>query len=209
MMRICECWDKKEGNFMIFRHFFCYAALLTAFTCLGPVAHADSWMPLKPSVTYESAAQDARFVVTSTARPEGSLFSSGAMYVKKTDSGAENWIKLWDASLQNHPVTALVANGGWRAITCDSWYSAGFGEEVIVFYDEKGSLLKKYSLESLLTATELSRVPRSVSSRWWRAKLSIDEPLGLLKVEVAQSHDNKSATKSIVFSLLNGEVVSP
>jgi len=208
-MRIRECWDKKEGNFMTFRHFFCCVALLTAFTCLSPVAQADSWMPLKPSVTYESAAQDARFVVTSAARPDGSLFSSGALFIKKANSSADEWIKLWDAPLQNHPVTALVANGGWRAITFDSWYSAGFGEEVLVFYDEKGSLLKKYSLESLLTETELSRVPRSVSSRWWRAKLSIDEPLGLLKVEVAQSHDKKSATKSIAFSLLNGEVVSP
>ena len=196
---------------MKFRLFWGFAALFTVLTCLTPAAHADSWMTPKPSVTYESTTQDARFIVTSSARPDTLFACSGALYVKSTSSGALRWIKLWDKPLQNQlsPVTALVSDGGWRVVTFDNYYSVGFGDEVIVFYDERGDLLKKYSLESLLSESELNQVTRSVSSRWWRSRVAIDETLGLLKVEVGLTQGLTKSMKPIVFNLLNGEVITP
>ena len=101
---------------------------------------------------------------------------------------------------------------GWRVVTFDNYYSVGYGEEVIVFYDEQGKLLKKYSLEALLSPMELGQVSRSVSSRWWRKAAVIDEALGLLKVQVGLNqgeHGRIAATKTISFNLLDGEILTP
>ena len=191
--------------------FLVSAVLLSALFCLTPIAHADSWRPPKPSVTYESAAQDARFIVTSTGRTSSFANCSGALYVKAAPASAAEWVKLWDKPLQNQlsPVTALVANKGWRVITFDNYYSVGYGDEVVVFYDEKGDLLKKYSLESLLSPEELGQVSRSVSSRWWRKTVAINENIGLLKVEVALNKGPSKMIKPLTFNLLDGELIQP
>jgi hypothetical protein len=130
--------------------------------------------------------------------------------VKQSDVAGAEWSKLWDKPLQNQisPVTALVANGGWRVVTFDNYYSVGFGEEVIVFYDEEGNLIKKYSLEALLSEKELGQVSRSVSSRWWRSKVEIDEPLGVLKIEIGLNQAKSKVTKLISFNLMNGELLT-
>ena len=194
---------------MSFRLFLRLGILSMVLFTLNPTAYADSWLPPKPESTYESAAQDARFVVSAATHPGTLLASSGAVYTKQPGTNSADWIKRWEAPLQNLPVTALVTNGGWRVVTFDSWYSVGFGDDVIVFYDETGALLKKHSLESLLSAAELNKVPHSVSSRWWRTKASINEMLGLLKVDVAQSEEKQRNTKTLTFDLLSGEVITP
>lgn len=193
---------------------FCSLTLLAVCLGFSVVAHADSWLPPKPSVTYESAAKDARFTVTTKASPDSLASSSGAMSVSKNADDNVSWIEVWRGPLQNQlsPVTALVANGGWRVVTFDNYYSVGYGDEVIVFYDEQGNLLKKYSLESLLSPMELGQVPRSVSSRWWRKAAKIEEELGLLKVQVGLNqgeHGRIAATKFISFNLLDGEILTP
>ena len=155
---------------------------LLTLICLLPAAHADSWLPPKPSVTYESLNGDARFIVTASPRSNALIACHGAAWIK--NNGSE-WRQLWDKPLQNRlsPVTAVVANGGWR--------------------------IKKYSLEDLLSKEELDRVPRSVSSRWWRNRVHLDEALGLLIVDVVQSYGDKRSIKSISFDLGNGGILSP
>ncbi len=192
---------------------FCSLTLLTVCLGLSGIAHADSWLPPKASVTYESSAKDARFTVSVKRIPSSLMSCNGTLEVKQDGTNAA-WVALWRKPLQNQlsPVTALVANGGWRVITFDNYYSVGYGEEVIVFYDEQGNLLKKYSLEALLSPMELGQVPRSVSSRWWRKAAVIDEALGLLKVQVGLNqgeHGRIAATKFISFNLLDGEILTP
>lgn len=188
---------------------FCLG-LVAALFCFNSVAQADSWLPPKPSVTYESAVKDARFVVTASARSSSLAASQGSLEIY---SAAGGWSMVWRKTLQNQlsPVTALVANGGWRVVTFDNYYSVGFGDEVIVFYDESGNLLKKYSLESLLTESELAQVSRSVSSRWWRKAVRIDESLGLLLVEIGLNSGSPThpLVKPISFNLLDGARLSP
>jgi hypothetical protein len=193
---------------MQLRYPLCLVVFVLGLLCLLPAAHADSWLPPKPSVTYESAAGDARFTVTTSGRTNSLVGCRGTLLVKNDDS---QWHQLWDKPLQNPlaPVRAVVADGGWRVITFDNYYSVGYGDEVIVFYNETGDLIKKYSLEDLLSKEELDRIPRSVSSRWWRSQVRLDEPLGVVTVDVVQSSADKRSLKSISFDLGNGRVLSP
>jgi hypothetical protein len=194
--------------------YFCSLVLVAACFGISTVAQADSWLPPKASVTYESTAKDARFTVLVKLTPASLASCSGVMSVNKGSAANAIWVEVWRQPLQNQlsPVTALVANAGWRVVTFDNYYSAGYGGEVIVFYDEQGNLLKKYSLEALLSPTELGQVSRSVSSRWWRRAASIDETLGLLKIQIGlnQGEQGRSTTtKDISFNLLDGEILSP
>ena len=193
---------------MKLRRSLCSILFLLSLFCLLPAAHADSWLPPKPSVTYESLNGDARFIVTASPRSDSLIACRAAAWLKS--SGSE-WRKLWDKPLQNRlsPVTAVVANGGWRIVTFDNYYSVGYGDEVIIFYNETGDLIKKYALEDLLSKEELDRVPRSVSSRWWRSQVRLDEALGVLTVDVVQSYADKRSIKSISFDLGNGGILSP
>jgi hypothetical protein len=193
---------------MRFHYLLCSVFVLLGLFCQLPAAHADSWLPPKPSVTYESAAGDARFIVTTSGRTDSLAGCRGTLLVKNGDN---QWRQLWDKPLQNQlsPVTAVVADGGWRVITFDNYYSAGYGDEVIVFYNEVGELIRKYSLEALLSAAELNRIPRSVSSRWWRSRIRLDEALGTLTIDVAQSYADKHSVKSVSFNLADGKVLSP
>jgi hypothetical protein len=199
---------------MILTRLFCSLALLAVCLGFSAIAHADSWLPPKASVTYESAAKDARFTVIVKQFPSSLAASTGVVSIIKGGVDKTTWVEIWRGPLQNKlsPVTALIANGGWRVVTFDNYYSVGYGEEVIVFYDEQGNLLKKYSLETLLTSKELGQVARSVSSRWWRKAAVIDEALGLLKVQVGlnqEEHGHIAATKTISFNLLDGEILTP
>ena len=192
---------------MRLRYPLCLVVFVLGLFCLLPAAYADSWLPPKPSVTYESLNGDARFIVTASPRSDSLIACRGAAWIKSSDN---EWRQLWDKPLQNRlsPVTAVVANGGWRIVTFDNYYSVGYGDEVIVFYNETGDLIKKYALEDLLSKEELDRVPRSVSSRWWRSQVRLDEALGVLTVDVVQSYADKRSIKSISFDLGNGGILS-
>ncbi len=199
---------------MNFSRHFCSLALLAVCLSFSAIAQADSWLPPKSSVTYESFAKDARFTVTTKISPTSLASCSGALSVNKGSAEQATWVEIWRQPLQNQvsPVTVLVANGGWRVITFDNYYSAGYGEEVVVFYDEQGELLKKYSLEALLSPTELGQVSRSVSSRWWRRAAVIEEALGLLKIQVGLNQGEQGRTvaiKSLSFNLQDGELLTP
>jgi hypothetical protein len=58
---------------------------------------------------------------------------------------------VWERNLINmfSPVSALISNDGMSVITFDSWYGLGYGVDVMVVYNEKGDLRKRYSLEEI------------------------------------------------------------
>ena len=74
-----------------------------------------------------------------------------------------------DTALQN-PVSptgiSLVTNSGFL-VTFDNWHNLGYGKAVAI-YGPNGRLIQAYSLEQLYAPDRLSKIPRSVSSRWWR-----------------------------------------
>ena len=66
----------------------------------------------------------------------------------------------------------MVSDDGRHVVTFDNWHAVGRGDDVVAFYSA-GRQLAKYSLEQILTPQELTRVPMTVSSMWWRGD-SID-----------------------------------
>jgi hypothetical protein len=64
------------------------------------------------------------------------------------------------------PVEALLSNAG-LLITFDNWHNVGYGK-VVVIYNERGSVVRSYALEQVYSSEDVSRVPTSESSRWWR-----------------------------------------
>lgn len=192
--------------------------LATLFGCFVaadcPIAQADSWLPPPTEKIYESASQDARLTVVVSGKKADSLFRSRGLLQLKDSAAESGWRTRWNEPLQNplSPLAVLVSDGGWRVVTLDNYYTVGFGDEVVVFYDENGKLLKKHSLEMLLAEKDLARIPRTVSSRWWRKKAWIDESLGLLKIEIAYNPSTEQtdiSNSTLTFQLLDGSIVSP
>jgi hypothetical protein len=73
-----------------------------------------------------------------------------------------------DTALQNpvSPTDALVTNSGFL-VTFDNWHNLGYGKAVAI-YGPTGGLIRAYTLEQLYSPDRLGKIPRSVSSRWWR-----------------------------------------
>ena len=182
--------------------FFCMGLLF--FFAFAPVASADSWLPPKPT-TYTSESGDASLTVTPASRTQ--LFCTAQLFLNSTSLAPK---LVWAQPLANPvaPMDALVSAEGKRVITFDNYGNLGFGQEVVVIYDEKGNLLKQYSLEDFLSTEEIQQVPRTVSSRWWRGKASIDEELGIAEVEVRFGDKVKNRTlKWVRFRLSDGELL--
>jgi hypothetical protein len=85
------------------------------------------------------------------------------------------------------PLHVAVANDG-TLITLDNWHNVGFGY-VVVIYSPDGNVRRRYRLDDLYSPTEIEKIRRSVSSRWWRcpkedpvierdATLRVDAALG-------------------------------
>lgn len=117
----------------------------------------------------------------------------------------EEWKKhknrklLWKTSLTNDtsPLDVLISNDGESVVTLDNFYSVGYGNDVIAFYNKNGQI-KQYSLKEAIQGIPLLPEPeeeelrelmgddyeevdsllfaknppfdRSVSSLWWRQK---------------------------------------
>ena len=185
--------------------------LLTIF-CVESIARADSWAPAKIE-TYLSADKQSRLTVTpreltsnlayfqdkvdgkehSGQRESGNAKARGLLE-RKDPSG--KWTKVWEKPLINDvsPVSALVANGGKYVVTFDNWHSTGYGNDAVVIYDEKGSLIRSFALTDIVSESYFNAMPRSASSIQWSGdhKLtSREDQLALqIVVPVAQPKEN-------------------
>ncbi len=81
----------------------------------------------------------------------------------------DDWITAWDKDLLNDvaPVDVLVANSG-RVVTLDNWHSMGYGDHVVVVYDNAGGTVCSLALDDLFPIVVVDQFPRSVSSIRWR-----------------------------------------
>lgn len=81
----------------------------------------------------------------------------------------QDTLKVWKQKLVNPhaPVSAQVSADGKYLVTFDDWYNVGYGPNVFVFYNNKGKLLKQYSLKDI-SPFPLDEYFLSISSIWWR-----------------------------------------
>ena len=135
---------------------------------------ADQWFPAKTEKYYSKNREYYLKVIPGCCIIKKQKSCFGILY--KTKKFARDK-KIWEIALDNNvaPVDVIVSESGDYIITFDNWHQKGYGDNVIVIYDKKGNLLKKFSLEEVLTKYEISKIPISVSSRWWGTGHFIDE----------------------------------
>ena len=141
------------------------------FTCVavvvGPLANADEWWPPQ---AFETESKNHRFVARVIPSDEVTGPSLNVFEMQ-----AEQRVSRWAVELARNspiPMAMHLTNDGSHVVTLDNHGRAGYGDDVLAFYNRLG-LLKKYSLAQILDVddedlTDLP-IPSSVSSRWWRA----------------------------------------
>lgn len=183
------------------------AATVAVLGLLGIVASgpamADSWMPPATAVYY---AKDKRSRLTVTPRdisspldyfedkvkgnePAGQrpgsaqAFASGVLERQGADG---RWAIVWTRRLVNEvaPVSALVASGGFYAVTFDNWHSTGYGDNVVVIYGPLGELVRSLKLSDFLPDYYVEALPRSVSSMHWGGEHFISDADGMLVLRI-------------------------
>ncbi|MEH6416646.1 hypothetical protein [Pseudomonas sp. CGJS7] len=156
--------------------------LVIALASIGS-AHADSW-DLPRVQTYESADKNWRFVATPRRLESQLAYFDEAMAREKAGAGPRpadqraqgklehrvqgQWRPVWAGPLLNDvgPVSALVSQTG-RVVTFDNWHSTGYGNNVVVIYDDKGATVRSMALKDFLPEDYLYALPNSVSSVQW------------------------------------------
>ena len=129
--------------------------------CLHSICFADNWPSGTPKrEVYYSSNRQYRFEVLPGQHCRGILFRS---HSGKTPH------KLWESKLINSvsPYDVFVPDDGNYVVTFDNFNNVGYGSDVIVIYTKGGRLIRSLALEDILTANELSKIPISISSRWW------------------------------------------
>ena len=82
----------------------------------------------------------------------------------------------WAITLANPvaPIDLFLTDSGYL-VTLDNWHNMGYGK-IVAFYSPEGKLLRGYALDELFSAAEIEKLPRSVSSIWWRKQLAYVRP---------------------------------
>ena len=143
------------------------------------------WLTAKPKKKKRFSAQD-----TTTIPCHAILYKL---------NGQQDTVEIWNKKLINKvsPVFALVSNDGKRVVTLDNWHSMGYGNEVLVVYDEVGELVRKYQLEDFSVFT-LNDYYITVSSIWWRCGVELINKEYKIKL-CMQTEDER--TSSVLYNL--------
>jgi hypothetical protein len=82
----------------------------------------------------------------------------------------------WTISLVNPvaPIDLFLTDRGYL-VTLDNWHNMGYGK-IVVFYAPDGQLVRGHALDDLFAAAEIDKLPRSVSSIWWRKQVAYVRP---------------------------------
>lgn len=145
--------------------------------------------------------------------PEGLVdnYCKGTLYKLDADKGYQ---QEWSQPLVNDvfPAGALVSNAGEYVVTFDNWHSVGYGDNVVVIYDSQGQLIKKFSLEDILSKETITKICVTVSSRWWGGDHYLDEERGLLILKVITNGkmpgDRDADFKEVRIDLANGNLIA-
>jgi hypothetical protein len=136
-------------------------------------AWADDWAgPTVFNVFSENGRYFVRFVpgesigdtVGFASAPKG-RYATALLYGLQAD---RSYRLLREITLVNpvSPLNALVSDDGYF-VALDNWHNVGFGK-VVAIYAPSGKLVRGYELTDLYPKEKLEKIPRSISSRYWR-----------------------------------------
>lgn len=108
-------------------------------------------------------------------------------------------IEVWNKQLMNRsaPVEVIISNDGKFVITFDNWHEMGYGVNVMVCYDEKGNLSRRYSLENI-SPFPINDYFFSVSSIVWRCGVNF---ISNQTIEICFIDRNKNS-KKLIYDLI-------
>jgi hypothetical protein len=147
----------------------------------------------------------------STDQSANDNYCRGVLYEKGVADGSRNII--WSTHLSNEvsPLRALVSNDGRSVVTFDNWPFVGFGDNVVAIYGPSGQRVKKMALAEIASGSEISKMPRSVSSIYWGGAHYIDEENHFLVLKVASnwsgSVDDLPDYREVKVDLATGEIL--
>ena len=95
-------------------------------------------------------------------------YATAELYRRASD---RSYRLAWTVSLVNPvaPIELFVTDRGYL-VTLDNWHNMGYGK-IVAFYSPDGKLLRSHALDDLFSAAEIDKLPRSVSSIWWRKQV--------------------------------------
>jgi hypothetical protein len=108
-------------------------------------------------------------------------------------------------------MNAFISDDGKFVVTTDDYGRLGVGENVMVIYDSKGKLIRRYGLSAFLSKAEIEKAPRTVSSIYWAGEHQIDaqEELFLLQVwqSGGKSEESPAVFKIVKIRVATGEII--
>jgi hypothetical protein len=143
-----------------------------------------------PESTFEQAKRK-KFFKNLSAEDTLIRYCKGQLYyISHTDTTL-----IWERKLLNSfcPVTAIVADNGSSIVTFDNWYSAGYGNNLMVVYNNKGDALKTYDLDDI-SPFPLNDYSTTISSIWWNSGARF---LDLERIEISFINDQNIINKRI------------
>jgi hypothetical protein len=151
-----------------------YAALLLLVVG-GGAAWADDWPGPRAFAAFSEAGRYFVRVVSGESvgdtvgfagAPRG-RYATALLYGLQPDRG---YRLLHEIVLANpvSPLNVLVSDDGY-VVALDNWHNVGFGK-VVTVYAPSGTLVRAYELADLYAGERLEKIPRSMSSRYWRCE---------------------------------------
>ena len=112
-------------------------------------------------------------------------------------------ILVWKKNLINMiaPTDGYVTNDGKYFVTIDNWYSMGYGIDVMVVYNSKGEMLKRYNLEDI-SPIPINDFMFSISSIHWFCGINI---IDNKHIYICYKNDYIDKSKDFLFRTYNLE----
>ncbi len=129
--------------------------------------------------------------------------------------GDQKYHEVWSGRLTNEvaPDHVLISNTGGHVVTVDNWCAAGYGDNVVVIYGPRGTLIRKFGLKSIATKEEIDKLDYTDDGVWWGGEHYLVEESNALVLKVITGGFNRAPDareyREVRISLATGEIMNP
>lgn len=117
------------------------------------------------------------------------------LIVYKLDSITQHYNELHRFAVKGHPGELFIDDSGSRIVTLDEYFGMGQGSNVVVVYDIKGRILRRWNLTDFYDKSKFAKLRRSTSSIYWRGDVNWSDDQKTLNISNPSSlirSDDKS-----------------
>lgn len=139
----------------------------------SPLANADSYVPPTPSTSSSPTGASLVRILPSVREEKSDKWGKATVIVYRLNSENQSYREISRFALEQQPREILINDEGTRIVTFDGYFGMGRGDRVIAVMDGSGKDLKTWKLTDIYSEARIDRMSRSVSSTYWRGKVSI------------------------------------